>query len=154
MESKVIMNQTTSFSWLSKWSHWVGYAAALWSLIYGLLGLYWLLGGDGFPFGVNDARGQMMGSYFAHLDVSVGGMMIALTGFLGVFVAIAMFRKWHQRMLRFVLLLYAWVLCVVLVFIIPDSRILQNVAYLFMLYVDLLDWIVLHQVFCIVGGLL
>jgi len=34
-----------------RWPGWIGYAAAAWSLIYGALGLYWALGGAGFPFG-------------------------------------------------------------------------------------------------------
>jgi hypothetical protein len=40
--------------WLRNWPAWIGYAAAAWSLAYGLLGLYWVLGGAGFPFGEND----------------------------------------------------------------------------------------------------
>jgi hypothetical protein len=37
--------------WWQRWPEWVGYAAAAWSLAYGLLGLWWALGGAGFPFG-------------------------------------------------------------------------------------------------------
>lgn len=33
------------------WPEWIGHAPAAWSLIYGALGLYWALGGAGFPFG-------------------------------------------------------------------------------------------------------
>ena len=40
--------------WWLRWSGWIGYVAAAWSLAYGLLGLYWTLGGAGFPFGKND----------------------------------------------------------------------------------------------------
>lgn len=154
MGSKVTINQSIGFPRSAKWMRWVGYAATLWSLIFTFFGLHWLLGGDGFPFGVNDPRGQMMGSYLANLSVQVGGTMIALTGIVGVIVALAMVHKWNQRILRFILLFYAWVMCVVLIFIIPDSRILQNVAYLFMFYFDLIDWIVVHQVFCMIGGVL
>ena len=35
---------------LARWPAWVGYATAVWSLVYGLLGLFWTLGGGGFPF--------------------------------------------------------------------------------------------------------
>lgn len=154
MESKMVIRQSIGFPRLVKWPRRVGYAAALWSLIFGALGLYWVLGGDGFPFGENDPRGQMMGSYLANLSVHVGGTMIALTGFLGIFAALAMVRKWNQKRLYFLLLFYAWVMCAILLFIIPDSRILQNVAYLFMFYFDLIDWIVIHQVFCMIGGVL
>ncbi|MEJ9233415.1 hypothetical protein LAV79_29475 [Peribacillus butanolivorans] len=64
MEPKININNSTHFSWLSRWPQWTGYAAALWSLIYGLLGLYWLLGGNGFPYGKNDPRAEMMGSFY------------------------------------------------------------------------------------------
>lgn len=33
------------------WPEWAGYATAVWSGAYGLLGLYWALGGGAFPFG-------------------------------------------------------------------------------------------------------
>jgi len=34
-----------------RWLTWVGYAAAVWSLGYGVLGLRWARSGAGFPFG-------------------------------------------------------------------------------------------------------
>jgi hypothetical protein len=34
-----------------QWPQWVCYATACWSLLYGLLGSFWALGGAGFPFG-------------------------------------------------------------------------------------------------------
>ena len=46
-------------------STWVGYAAAGWSLVYGVLGLHWARGGAGFPFGRDsdpDARCRGVGS--------------------------------------------------------------------------------------------
>lgn len=46
MEPKINIKNSAHFSWL--------------------LGLYWLLGGTGFPFGNNDLRGKMMGSSAGH----------------------------------------------------------------------------------------
>jgi hypothetical protein len=40
--------------WLRNWPSWIGYAAAGWALIYGALGLYWWLVGEGFPFGARN----------------------------------------------------------------------------------------------------
>src|ERR671911_1323518 len=34
-----------------QWPQWVCYATACWSLLYGVLGSFWALGGAGFPFG-------------------------------------------------------------------------------------------------------
>ncbi|HDX9577349.1 TPA: hypothetical protein ROX88_000836 [Bacillus pseudomycoides] len=51
METKININNSARFSWLSRWPQWIGYTAAIWSLIYGLLGLYWLLGALDFLLG-------------------------------------------------------------------------------------------------------
>jgi hypothetical protein len=152
MEPKININNSTHFSWLSRWPKWTGYAAAIWSLIYGLLGLYWLLEGTGFPFGKNDLRGQMMGSFLSNLDVDVGGTVIASAGLVGTVVASAMVSTWGRRIPSKILLSFSWVTSVTLVLIVPDSRIVQNFAYLFLLHFDLIDWRVVNQVFCIVGG--
>jgi hypothetical protein len=37
--------------WWRRWPEWIGYVAGGWALTYGALGLYWALGGAGFPFG-------------------------------------------------------------------------------------------------------
>jgi hypothetical protein len=152
MEPKININRSTHFSWLSRWPQWTGYAAALWSGLYGLLGLYWFLGGNGFPFGKNDSRAEMMGSFLSNLNVDVGGPVIAIAGLTGTVVAIAMKETWGSRFPRSIILFFAWIMSVTLIFIIPDSRIAQNFAYLFLLHFDLLDWRVINQVFCIVGG--
>ena len=51
------------------WPVWAGYATAAWSLGYGLLGLYWALGGDGFPFGPGDREFADEGDLMNHLVV-------------------------------------------------------------------------------------
>lgn len=33
-----------------------GYGVLFWSLLYGGLGLFWLMGGEGFPFGLGDPQ--------------------------------------------------------------------------------------------------
>ena len=35
---------------LKRWTSWIGYMASAWSVLYGLMHLYWLLGGEGYPF--------------------------------------------------------------------------------------------------------
>lgn len=154
MEPKININHSTHVSWFSRWPQWTGYAAALWSLIYGLLGLYWLLGGNGFPFGKNDSRSEMMGSFLSNFNVDVGGPVIAIAGLAGAVAATAMIKSWGSRFPRAIILSFAWIMSVTLLFIVPDSRIAQNFAYLFMLHFDLLDWRVINQVFCIIGGFL
>ncbi|MGM7721521.1 hypothetical protein [Metabacillus sp. Hm71] len=152
MEPKIKINHSTHFSLLSRWPQWTGYAAALWSLIYGLLGLFWLLGGKGFPFGKNDPKAEMMGSFLSNFNVEFGGPVIAIAGLVGTVAALAMVMTWGRRFPRTLLLSFAWIMSVTLIFLVPDSRIAQNFAYLFLLHFDLLDWRVVNQVYCIVGG--
>jgi hypothetical protein len=141
-------------SWLSRHPNWALYAAAVWSLIYGALGSFWVLGGAGFPFGENDARGHMMGSFLADIRADAGGAAIIIAGLIGTAVAMAMIRQRGNRIVRGVLLTFAWSASAALIVLIPDIRVLQNFAYAFMLHFDLLDWPVVNQILCIAGGFL
>ncbi|MBS4189679.1 hypothetical protein KHA94_05570 [Bacillus sp. FJAT-49705] len=93
-----------------------------------------------------------MGSFLSNFNVNVGGPVIAIAGLVGTVVALAMVMTWGSRFPRTILLSFAWIMSVTLIFVVPDSRIVQNFAYLFLLHFDLLDWKVFNQVFCIVGG--
>ena len=143
-----------SSSWLSRWPEWSGYVAAIWSFLYGVLGLFWSLGGSGFPYGENDVRGQMMGSFLTNMNPDLGGMLILIIGMTGSVIAWSTVQKWRHWIPRVVFLTFAWFMCVILVFVIPDARMIQNFAYLFALHFDLIDWPVINQVLCIVGGFL
>jgi hypothetical protein len=46
--------------WWRGWQGRIGYVAAVWSLMYGLLGLHWALGGAGFPFGSENDPGAAL----------------------------------------------------------------------------------------------
>ncbi|MGP4030182.1 hypothetical protein [Actinomadura sp. 3N407] len=134
---------------------WVCYAALSWSLFYGLLGLYWALGGAGFPFGVGDRNAQADGgSLLVGVTAQAGGAMIAVAGFAGVVVSFAMTRPIRGRLPSRTFLLFAWSVSAGLLLAIPDLRLLQNFAYLFVFYTGKIDWPVLNQVWCVVGGAL
>lgn len=111
-----------------------------------------VIGGIGFPFGKSDLRGKMMGSFLSDLNVDVGGTIIATAGLVGTVVAFAMVSTWGRRIPSVILLSFAWIKSVTLILIVPDARIVQNFSYLFLLHFDLIDWRVVNQVFCIVGG--
>jgi hypothetical protein len=139
--------QTTQF-------HWITYAVIAWSFIYGLLGFYWSKGGKGFPFGENDPRGTMMGSFFTGIKSDEGGIAIAIICLAGVSVALATIRVWKYQYVVSFLKFYTWSMCIMFLIIIPDVRVLQNFAYAFMFQFQLIDWPVLNQTICMVGGLL
>ena len=143
---------------------WIGYAAAAWSLTYGALGLYWTLGGAGFPFGDKDPLSAL--SILSGVRPEVGAPVIAGLGFAGTAAAVAMARSWGRRIPRAVLLVFSWVAAAGLALVIPDYRVLLAVAYAPIVLVgapfgwppgnfsDAIPWPVVNQFICIAGGLL
>jgi hypothetical protein len=148
------------------WPGWVAWAAAIWSLLYGALGLLWALGAPGFPFGrANDPSAAL--SVFREARADVGGVLIAILGLLGVVVAVAMTRRQEPRILSIALVAFAWMVAGGLILVVPDYRPLLGVAYAPIVIVgtpfdwppdvslgDVLPWPVLNQVLCMVGGIL
>jgi hypothetical protein len=155
---------------LTRWSGWVGYAAAAWSLIYGLLGLYWALGGAGFPFGTENDPGAAAESILGGAQADTAAPLIAAPGLAGAAVAFAMVRRrrfGERRIFWTTLLVFAWGASVAWLLVIPDRRVLIAVAYapIFLIgapfgwppvnYFQIaLPWPVINQFVCIVGGLL
>ena len=152
--------------WWRRWPGWIGYVAAAWSLAYGLLGLYWTLGGAGFPFGKNDPGAAL--SILGGVRAGFGAPVIAALGLAGAVVAVVMARTRRQRgMLRVALLGFAWVAAATLTLAIPDYRVLVAVAYTPIVVIgapfgwppgvsilDVFPWPVVNQFICIGGGLL
>lgn len=154
--------------WLTRWPAWIGYAAAAWSLSYGLLGLYWALGGAGFPFGSENDPGGAESSILAGAQSDIAAPVIAALGIFGALAALAMARRWGSRgIARWALLGFAWTIAAALALLIPDYRVLVAVAYAPIVLVGApfgwppmnyfevaLPWPVLNQFVLIAGGLL
>jgi hypothetical protein len=151
----------------SRWPAWAGYAAAVWSLIYGGLGLYWSLGGGGFPFGRNDPNWEPGMSVLGDLRAEVGGPAIAVLGLVGTIAGIMMVRTRGRGPGRTALLAWGWTLAVALAVVIPDNRVLMIVAYAPVLLVfvftgvpgdqdlaDLVPWSRINLFILVIGGLL
>ncbi|MBO3731962.1 hypothetical protein [Glycomyces niveus] len=117
------------------WPEWIGYAAAAWSLLYGAFGLYWALGGAGFPFGTGDA--ELMAEPEFAFKVSllglatpgVAGPIIAALGALGALAGVLMARGHRSGAARLLLPAYAWIIAVGLTVVVQDYRTLVVVAY-------------------------
>jgi hypothetical protein len=84
----------------------------------------------------------------------VGGTLVAVGAVVGVVVLLALMRPSQGRVLARTCLLFAWSVCGTLLLVVPDLRLLQNFAYLFVLYTGKIDWPVIHQVWCVLGGAL
>jgi hypothetical protein len=139
------------------------YAAALWALIYGILGVAWALGTPGYPWGANDPDPDGALSILGTTTPAFGWWITAFSA-LVLATALLLARSVAGR----VPLLLAWPLAALLVLVVPDSRLMMGVAYAPLLVVapvfgwdlggatfaDAWPWPVLNQLVCAVGGLL
>lgn len=158
------MSQGRACRWRHPWLEWAGYAALCWSLLYAALGLFWSLGGPGFPFGRgNDPQAAL--SILAGVRTETAAPVVAGLGLAGTAVAAAMLRGWGQGFPRLALLAFAWAAAATLVVLIPDYRLLMAAAYLplFVLgapfgwppgnFFDVITWPIMNQILCVIGGL-
>ncbi|MDQ3692248.1 MAG: hypothetical protein M3464_01290 [Chloroflexota bacterium] len=157
--------RTASSGWRRRWPEWAGYAAAAWSLGYGvlLLGLYRALGSAGFPFGASDPGAVL--SAFGALRAATAAPVIMVLGVVGATVALVMARTRRRGMLRAMLLAFAWSAAVVLILVVPDYRLLATLGYLPLYLIgapfgwpggsvfDAITWPVANQLLCVGGGL-
>ncbi|MFF4778589.1 hypothetical protein ACFY05_37775 [Microtetraspora fusca] len=144
-------------------SRWQAYAAALWALAYGALGVGWALGASGYPWGAADPDPDGALSILAGTSPGFG-WAIAACCLVTAVTALALTRRSSRRAPLFA----AWPMAVLLVPVIPDSRLMMGVAYTPLLIVapvfgwglggatfaDAWPWPVLNQLVCVLGGLL
>ncbi|TDO68620.1 hypothetical protein EV651_102543 [Kribbella sp. VKM Ac-2571] len=146
------------------WPTWTGYATALWSLVYGVLGLYWTLGGSGYPF-ARVADDQASSSILEGTPVHVVGPVMAAIGLGGAVLALVMTR---MRPRGSILQAIAAVLAVGLALVVPDYTLIAVVAMAPALIVfaftgvpgpqdgvgDILYWHRVNLIILFVGGIL
>jgi hypothetical protein len=151
----------------SRWPDLVGPAAAVWSLGYGLLGLYWTFGGAGFPFGAEHDPLAAKVSILEHVQQDAAAPVIAALGLGGAALAMALARRRTRGLLGAALLGFAWTVAVALTVVIPDIRPLTGLARAPIVLVGLpfgwppgvslsglFPWPVVNQLLLIGGGLL
>ncbi|GAB2517308.1 hypothetical protein [Nocardiopsis aegyptia] len=114
---------------LRRWPAWAGYAAAVWSFVYGALGLLWALGLPGFPFGVGDLPDARKESVLGFATATGVGAWIAVLGLVGAAVALLLARSHAHGVGRVALLGYGWAAALALIVVIPDQRVLTTLAY-------------------------
>src|SRR3712207_6325039 len=155
-----VMKRTRDW-WGGSWPSWSALGAAVWSAVYGCLGLWWISHPAGFPFGVGPSAGPAS-SLWAGLRPEAGARVVAVLGFTGAVVAILMVRMRPRGGARAALLAFSWVMTATLLVLVPDGRALATAAYapLFLLgapfgwppvsYWDAVPWPVWYQFGCIV----
>jgi hypothetical protein len=140
-------------------------AAAIWSLLYGALGVYWATGGRGFPFGVgNDPAASQ--SILGRATAADTAPFIAVVGIFGAIVALVVTYLPLRGTIRAAALVVAWLHAVTLALLIPDFRPLALIAYAPILLIGLafgwspagaseaFNWPLANQFLCLTGGLL
>ncbi|MEV0644363.1 NYN domain-containing protein [Phytomonospora sp. NPDC050363] len=113
---------------LRAWPAWSGYAAAAWSLLYGLAGLYWSLGGAAYPYAA-EVEDLSAGSVLEPSRAEVVGPFIAAVGAVGAICGVLAARRWGSGVSRRVLLGLAWAQAVAFTALIPDYTIIALIAF-------------------------
>ncbi|GAA0244848.1 hypothetical protein [Cryptosporangium japonicum] len=126
---------------------WILVLTAVWCVLYSLMSFAWMLGAPGFPFGAGDSRGREMGSLLASAHPVPTGLALGCGAVVAAAAAVWALRR-PGRAPGVVLLVCAAALLAV----VPDVRLLQNLAYSFGGYFGLVDWPVLNQVLCVLGA--
>lgn len=149
------------------WPDRVGYLAAGWAVLYGLLALVWSLTGHGYPFGPNDPRGEL--GLLRLLPAQPGAPVFAGVALTTAVAALAMAGEHAVRLRglsRRLLVAYGWLVAAVLLVVVPDLQVLVLAGYAPMLilslpfgglpadYSQMFTWALLNKGLAIVGGVL
>lgn len=156
-------------SFFSRWPAWAGLAAAVWSLLYGLLGLYWAFGGRGFPFGAEHDPSAVKVSLLEHAQQDTAAPVIAVLGLGGALLALLLRSARLSRLAGRLATGTGWTLAVTLAVVVPDHRVLMAVARTPIVLIGrpfgwpegvgffgagMFAWPVANQVLIMAGGLL
>ncbi|QCJ40878.1 hypothetical protein FAY30_02565 [Bacillus sp. S3] len=134
-----------------RWPSWIGYAAMLWSALYGTLHLYWLLGGAGYPF-KNEGMG-LFAAIVTHLPAEVGSIVFVTLCLMGIGIGLFMQKPQFKAFSRWFAIAYSWGFSVALLLFVPDTKLIAAMAYAFLFKFDF-NWQMMNQIFCIIGALL
>lgn len=150
-----------------RWRDRIGYLAAAWAALYGMLALLWTLTGDGYPFGANDNQNEA--TLLRFLPADVGAPVFGAVLLIAAVVTLAMAGSQAVRLRglpRQALLAYGWLVAAALLVVVPDMEILALAGYAPMLiigapfgwpdidYAEVFDWSLLNKGFAVVGGVL
>lgn len=151
--------------WVRDWPRWAPYAALAWSLVYAILGLYWVVSGSGFPYAPGPGS-DVLGPIAGRFGPGVAWIFVIAEGIPAVIVGAAMLRG--VRVLRPLLMAAGALIAGVLLLVMTDINLLIQLGYLPYSIVMLLtgaelgqvylrawtQWTLVHQLLCLIGGFL
>ncbi len=151
---------------LGDWQHWAPYAAVAWSLLYAALGLYWAVGGGGFPF-ARAAGAEVMGPLVGRFGPGMAWIAAALAGVPAAALGSAMLSGVRRGSLRPLFIAAGALLAGILLLLMTDLTLLIALGYVPITLFTLLSggdasfylkefaqWTVAHQLLCLIGGFL
>jgi hypothetical protein len=148
------------------WHRWVPYAAVAWSLVYAALGIYWVLGGRGFPY-TPETLSDMMGPVVGRFGPGVPWIVVIMAGIPAAAVGAAMLRGVKSRALRPLFITAGALLAGVLLLLMTDLNLLVLLGYIPWAVLGRFtgekgqeylqawtQWGTIHQLLCLIGGFL
>jgi hypothetical protein len=149
------------------WQRWTPYAAVAWSLGYAALGVYWMLGGHGFPYTPEILSGGL-GPLLGRFGPGVAWLVVTMTGIPAAVVGMAMVRGVQSKVLRLIFITAGASLGGILLLLMTDLNLLITLGYtplgivkLFagaefgQVYLQMVtQWSTVHQLLCLIGGFL
>ncbi|MBS4218722.1 hypothetical protein KHA96_10400 [Bacillus sp. FJAT-49711] len=136
-----------------RWPQWIGYLAVIWSLLYGSMHLYWLLGGTGYPFQLERSDDHLFAAMLTYLSQAEGGVLFVILCLLGVCFGLIMQSNKKAPIPHWLLIGYSWSFAISLILFIPDINLIAAMAYAF-LFKFAFNWQMGNQIICIIGALL
>jgi hypothetical protein len=149
------------------WQRWTPYAAVTWSLIYAALGVYWAVGGGGFPFSPETVSGGM-GPVLERFGPGMAWIVVMMAGIPAAAMGVAMLRGVRNRALRPLLITGGVILAGILLLLMTSLNLLVMFGYLPYAVRSLFtgsefgqnylegwtQWVTIHQLLCLIGGFL
>ncbi len=149
------------------WQRWAPYAALAWSYIYAALGIYWAVGGGGFPY-TSETMSSPMGPLIGRLGLGAAWITVMAAGLPAVALGTAMLRGVRGRVLRPFFITTGTLLAGVLLLLMTGLDLLVMLGYVPYTIVGLFtgagfnqpylkgltQWTTLHQGLCLLGGFL
>jgi hypothetical protein len=153
--------------WVRDWQRWAPYAAVAWSVVYAALGVYWAVGGRGFPYGSQPVPGGI-GPLIGRFRPGVAWFVVLMAGVPAAAMAAAMLRGVRSSALRHLFMAAGALLAAALLLLMTGLDLLVMFGYVPYVVVglftngkigqkylaDLTQWTLLHQLLCLIGGFL
>lgn len=152
--------------WGGDWQHWAPYAAVGWSLVYAMLGLFWVVSGRGLPYAPetgSDSLGPLLGRF----GPGVGWIVVGLAGIPAAALGAAMLGGVRSKTLRPLFITAGALLAGILLLLMTSLDLLVKVGYLPAAIFGLMtakksqsyleawtQWATIHQLLCMIGGFL